>query len=486
MDNELQAGKNFAWSLFSQFFLRILGLAFFVLMSNLLGDVGMGQYNFISSFVIMWFIFLDFGASGHLYREWSKSPKTFNQIEDDFFLIFTLRLITVLILFVPFFFVNYFSNFRILLALVTFFVSTFLATYINLADAYFQSANLFKYPSIRQVVEKVVVIIIGSVGLFFWPRVETVFFAILLSQIFSIFYYFKVALPFKFKIIFDGKKILVMIKKGLPFLFITLFASLYARIDIVMLRYMGNFEAVGWYGTAYKFLEVAGLFSAILFLPSIFPTLSSLWNDEVKRQQFTDFFYKAFRIIFSSSLIITLFFIFFAPPIISLFFPTSFMPSVLALRILILVHIVATVSLFFNSLLIIQQREYFSLFIVSFGMVLNIILNLILIPKYSLYGAAWATVIAEVSNLLLLQHFSVWEKDKIFITKIMCISLVNILLLLGLKYSGQLNNFYIGVLSCLINIWLLFRLRILIKEDLVFFFNPIRIKFNSYFNQSEI
>src|SRR3989339_538411 len=482
MDNELQAGKNFAWSLFSQFFLRILGLAFFVLMSHLLGDTGMGQYNFITSFVIMWFIFLDFGASGHLYREWSKKPKTFIQIEDDFFLIFTLRLLTVLILFIPFFLVNYFSNFRILFALITFFISTFLATYINLADAYFQSANLFKFPSIRQVVEKVIVIIFGSIGLFFWPRVETVFFAILLSQIFSLFYYFNVALPFRFKIIFDGKKILVMIKKGLPFLFITLFTSLYARIDIVMLRYMGNFEAVGWYGTAYKFLEVASLFSAVLFLPSIFPTLSSLWNEEDKRQQFTDFFYKAFRIIFSSSLIITLFFIFFAPPIINIFFPESFVPSVLALRILILVHIIAIISLFFNNLLIIQQREYFSLTIVSFGMILNIVLNFILIPRYSLYGSAWATVIAEVFNLLLLQHFSVWEKDKIFITKIICVSLINVLLLFGLKYSGQLNNFYIGALSCLINIWLLLRLRVLTKEDLIFFFNPIRIKFNSYFN----
>ncbi|MFA6547760.1 MAG: flippase [Candidatus Magasanikbacteria bacterium] len=486
MDNELQAGKNFAWSLFSQFFLRILGLVFFVLMSHLLGDVGMGQYNFISSFVIMWFIFLDFGASGHLYREWSKSPKTFNQIEDDFFLIFTLRLITVLILFVPFFFVNYFSNFRILLALITFFVSTFLATYINLADAFFQSASLFKYPSIRQVFEKVVIIILGSVGLFFWPRVETVFFAILLSQIFSLFYYFKVALPFKFRLIFDGKKIFAMIKKGLPFLFITLFASLYARVDIVMLRYLGNFEAVGWYGTAYKFLEVAGLFTAILFMPSIFPALSSMWNDVSKRQQFTDFFYRAMRIMFSYSLIITLFFIFFAPPIISIFFPASFMPSVLALRILILVQIVATISLLFNNLLIIQRREYFSLFIVSFGLILNIILNLILIPRYSLYGAAWATVIAEVFNLLLLQHFSVWEKDKIFLAKILCVSFINMLILFGLKYGGQLNNYYFGILLCLINIWLLFRLRIIVRDDLIFFFNPIRIKLNTYFNQSEI
>lgn len=486
MDNELQAGKNFTWSLFSQFILRILGLAFFILMSHLLGDTGMGQYNFISSFVIMWFIFLDFGASGHLYREWSKSPKTFSQIEDDFFLIFTFRLITVLILFVPFFFVNYFSNFRILLALITFFVTTFLSNYINLTDAYFQSANLFKYPSIRQVLEKMIVIIFGSVGLFFWPQVETVFFAILLSQIFSLFYYFKVVLPFKFKLIFDGKKIFIMIKKGLPFLFITLFASIYARIDIVMLRYMGNFEAVGWYGTAYKFLEVASLFTATLFIPSIFPALSALWNDTNKRQQFNDLFYRAIRIIFSSSLLVTLFFIFFASPVISIFFPASFMPSVLALRILILVHIIATISFLFNNLLIIQNREYFSLYIVSFGMIINIILNLILIPRYSLYGAAWATVTAEIFNLLLLQHFSVWEKDKIFITKILGTILANVLLLLGLKYSGQLNNYYIGVLWCLINVWLLFYLRIIIKGDLMFFFNPIKIKLFNYFNQTQI
>ncbi|MFA7653864.1 MAG: flippase [Candidatus Magasanikbacteria bacterium] len=481
MDHELQAGTNFAWSTFSQFFLRILGLAFFVLMSHILGDIGMGQYNFISSFVGMWFIFLDFGAGSHLYREWAKSPKTFDQVEGDFFALFTLRLITVVIIFIPFFLVNFFSNFNILLPLIIAFVSTFFATYINLADTYFQSANLFKYPSLRQLIEKMVVIIIGSVGLFFYPHVETVFVALLLSQLVSLAYYFYRVLPFKFKLIFNIHNILSMIKKGMPFLFITLFISLYNRIDIVMLRYLDNFSVVGWYGTAYKFLEVAAIFPAVLFMPSIFPILSSLWNDSGSRVKFISFFYKATRLLFSFSLMITLGFIFFTPLLVSWLFPDSFMPSVLAIRILILAQIIGSISMLFNSLLVIQHREHRSLYIIIFGAIFNIGLNFILIPRYSLYGAAWATVIAEVANLFLLQRYAQWEKNWSIIYRMVFLGVFNALLLLILKYIGQSNNYFIGFALCLINVGLLFWLRLLKKEDLTFFFNPFIVKFNSLF-----
>ena len=73
-----------------------------------------------------------------------------------------------------------------------------------------------------------------------------------------------------------------LIIKGLPFMFFTIFISLYSRVDMIMLKFMKGFEAVGLYGTAYKIYDIAIIFPAILFMPSIFPILSRIFYSEDK------------------------------------------------------------------------------------------------------------------------------------------------------------------------------------------------------------
>lgn len=247
-----------------------------------------------------------------------------------------------------------------------------------------------------------------------------------------------------------------------------------------MLRYMTDYNVVGWYGTAYKFLDAASILP-VLLIPSVFPILSSMWNDPANKEVFMVFFYKIIRILFSVGLISTLVIIFVAPLLVSWLFPESFSPSVLALRIFILSQVVSALCMLFNSLLVIQHREYYGLYIIIFGAVLNIGLNFVLIPKFSLYGAAWATVIAEVFNLFLLQYFTFWKKDFKVITNILLISLINLVVLCSLKFLGQLNNYLIGVLVVLVNIFILLYTRTMTKDDFIFFLNPLIIKYKSFF-----
>lgn len=480
-DHELRAGKNIIWNAIGQVALRLLGFVFFIYLSSRLLEAGMGKYGFIGSFVVPWFIFSDFGIGGHLFREWAKKEKPFSEIEDDFYLDFTLRFMMASLVFVPFIIINYYINNEIFFPLILAYISTFFAIFSNLADSFLQSNNAFRNISIRQVLEKLVIVVVGGFLIYIRPSLNLLFIATIIGQLASLGYYYATVLPFKFRFVFDWPKTYRLARKGLPFVFTTLLLSIYARIDIVMLRFMDGFESVGWYNTAYRFIDLAAIFSASLFMPSIFTILSSLHNDEDK-QKFTAFFNKSVRILFSSSLAITLGIIFFSPLAIATFFPASFSPATLALRILILAQLIGTFSLLFNNLLIIQHREKIGLYIILFSAGFNIALNFLLIPRYSLYGAAWATVIAEVANLLLIQRYAIWPKNYSLIFKMVGVSVVNITVGLMLKYFGLLNNIFVGVLVLLVNGAIVWNVDLLRSEDIDLFFRPIKVKYNALFN----
>ena len=485
MDHELQAGKNIAWGAVSQIFLRIFGLAFFVYMTYRLQETGMGQYGFVTSFVLFWFIVSDFGAGGYLYREWSRGDKSIPEVEKDFNVVFTMRFFISLIVFIPFLIINYYINREVLLPLALFFAVTFFSIFTSLVDNYLTAINYFKYTTVRTIIEKSTIVAVGGVLLWMWPRLEMVFIAMLVAQFVSLAYYSFSVLPFRFRLVFNPARTKELILKGLPFLLLAFFTTIYSRIDMVMLKYMSSFDAVGWYSAAYKFLDLASLLAVGLYLPAVFPILSALYKEEIK-VKFVDFFYKSLRIIFSLGLLVTIGTIFCSPLFISLFFPASFGPSVLALRILIIVLIFGTFSMLFNNLLFIQNKEKIGLYIIIFSACLNIGLNFLLIPKYSLYGAAWATVLAEAVNLFLLQYFAKWEKDRKIIFKIIIVVFVNVLILLALKFVGQLNNLLIGTSVILLNIFILYKIKLLTIDDIAMFWNPVKNKFNNIFKSEEI
>ena len=122
MNNEEYVGKNFSWGAFSQLITRLFGLVFFIFMSYVLLEKGMGQYNFISSFVVFWFIISDFGAGSYLYREWSKGDTSIENISYDFNLIFSTKFFIALLIFVPFVITNWFVNRDIFLPLILYYI----------------------------------------------------------------------------------------------------------------------------------------------------------------------------------------------------------------------------------------------------------------------------------------------------------------------------------------------------------------------------
>jgi len=486
VDHKEQAGKNFAWGAFSQMITRVFGLGFFVFMSYFLLEKGMGQYNFISSFVPFWFVLSDFGISGYLYREWSAGLIDLDKIRYDFNLVLTLKLIMSVIIFIPFCIVNWFINQEIFFALVLYYIFLVMSIVVSQIETYLNSTNNFRLGAIRSIIEKIIVISVGGISLYIFPNVESVFLAMVISQFVALLYYFTGRFPFRPSFVFVWTYAFDLIKKGIPFALFSIFLTVYGRIDMVMLKFMKNFETVGWYSAAYKAYEMANIFPGVLFLPAIFPVMSRIVNLE-NREKYRNFLNSALRILFTSSLLLSIFFIFFAHYVISWFFPDSFVPSVLAMRIIVLVLTSSSLGWLFSNLLIIQKKEKISLGIIVVSCALNVLLNWLFIPQYSLYGAAWATVIAEIFNLILLQHFVDWDKDWKMLSRMFFVVIFLVAFMVLMKMLGLMNNIYVGSSLMVLTVLLFWGLGLLQKDDVGMFYLPFKNKFRSFFhNQDEV
>ena len=191
------------------------------------------------------------------------------------------------------------------------------------------------------------------------------------------------------------RRLLVM---ALPFAVANVSWMAYNRIDMVMLSRMEGAEALGLYGLAYRFVELAWPFS-FLFVVSVFPLLSRYYSsgeiDRLRRlfQKSLDVL-SVFVIAGATTLIV------FAEPIISFIASDEFLPAATSLQILSLaIVLIFVANLTYHTLFAVGKQATVA-WASLLGLVSNVGLNLFMIPRFGFDGAAVATVVTELVVLL--------------------------------------------------------------------------------------
>ncbi|MHB8580989.1 MAG: flippase [Ignavibacteriaceae bacterium] len=198
------------------------------------------------------------------------------------------------------------------------------------------------------------------------------------------------------KVFFEFDKLFLkgILKESLPLVFSSFMIAIYYNLDMVMLGYMKQGEDVGIYSAAYKIILV-GIIPFTLILNSFFPSLSKIGLK--KSLEFRNIINQYALFMFSAGIIVTSIVYFNASRIIEIVFGNQYNRAEAPLSILALNLMVISVNIFFGNPLIAwgKQKEYS--IAIAFGAVTNIVLNILLIPKYSYIGASLATLMAEVA-----------------------------------------------------------------------------------------
>ena len=191
------------------------------------------------------------------------------------------------------------------------------------------------------------------------------------------------------------KKIL---KEAFPIGFSVVMVQIYYNIDIVILGFLRENEEVGWYSAAYRIvLFVLGF--AFFFGESIYPSLSQISR---KNSHITKKFITAtLKIVLLAGLPITTALFILGPNIISYIYGANYYPSIITFQVLVWSILTVFCSIpFAYSLLAFGKQKYY-MYSVSLGALLNIILNISLIPRYGIMGASVATIISGILVLIL-------------------------------------------------------------------------------------
>jgi len=178
---------------------------------------------------------------------------------------------------------------------------------------------------------------------------------------------------------------------GLPFALAFVITTIYFKIDVPILDFFKGDEEVGLYGAAYK------PFEALLFIPLsmfnvVFPILAVYHREASGRVSWAVAkFYKSLLML-GWPITIGLFLLAGAFQTIYVF-PRS-APS---LRILALGVVFMFVSNAFIAALNAVDRQVMFTWAALGSMIVNVLLNLVLIPAYGYLGASWATVLTEIA-----------------------------------------------------------------------------------------
>ncbi len=429
--------KNTAWLSVSEFITRFFTISLTIFIARILGAENYGLLSFAISYTGLFSVLSDFGIQTIIIREINQKEEAKNELGAVLWLKIILGIIVLVFIIGSSFFIK---NNAAQLMVVIFAAVVFINTVSSFFTAIFQAFQKMEYIAITEISKAVTLFVGGFLVLFIRPDINFIAYIYFLSAFLGFIIILFIAkrlsvLPLP---VLDRKIVKKYLSLSWPLALSTVFITIYAQIDSVMMGFWGMIKEVGWYQAADKITNFV-IFPGVILGTVFYPALSQAYSKG------KDYFQKIID-SFSEALI------FFAFPIvvgglllsrriIISFYSEEFLPSILAFQILIFTSGLTLFIILINYVLNTAGHQKKIFYITGSTALLDIILNFILIPKYSLYGAAVATLISYI--FLFLFGFIVLKRININIMsslRTIFISILAVSIMAVFLYSGTIQN----------------------------------------------
>ena len=267
-----------------------------------------------------------------------------------------------------------------------------------------------------------------------------------------------------------------VIKSSAPYVLILLFMTAYNKLDGVMLGSFiddHNYQA-GLYATAYRFYDAAnmiGYMFAALLLPMFAANVAQRSNLKILMEV-------GLKYVVISAVIIILSCFYYGDIIMKIMFDDYTSEFFLVLRILITSYLMVAIAYIFGTMLVACGKVNTLNYIFGIGLLVNIVLNIFLIPRYQAIGAALSTLITQsfvmIGQVLLVRmelKMGIQMKE---IFRLLLFTCLSILVFLGFKSTSAGHWYLILGISILICLLLSFILKILDKDEIIYIFRKDR------------
>ncbi len=395
--------KNSLLPMATSLLMKLIDLAFALLSLRVLGPTGTGQYGWAITVWLLANTVTDFGLGILVTREVSRDRAQANRFLTNTailrVLLWAASLVPVALLagiYYIFFDLTVNTATALALLIIGMLPSSLAASLAFLFNAY----EKFEYRIAVDFTTRLLAVALGVVALvagFGFVGLATV---AIVTNIFTLaaFWYLVRAILFKPQFEPDRQLVRWMFFESFPLMLNNLLSSLFFRIDILILKPFKGDAVVGYYQTAYKFID------ALNFIPSnftlaIFPVLSRMAANA--KDAMLRAYVLSLKILLWIALPITVGTMFIARELILFFGGEAYLPeSAIALQVLIWFLPFSFINSVTHYVLIAlgQQRFLTRAFII--GVTFNVIANLMAIPPLSYVGAAGVTIFSEMVLLI--------------------------------------------------------------------------------------
>ena len=404
--------KDFVFNLCLLIFLNLLVKPFWMLgvdvgVQNSVGAESYGLYFSIFNFTMLFSMVLDMGTTNFNNRNIARNTQLLDKHLSSLII---LRLLLGVVFFVVIFTVALMIGYRGFQLKLLFWIglNQFLNAFLLYVRSNISALLMFKTDSVISVTDRLLMILFC--GLLLWGNITDEPFRIewfVWSQTAAYLITIAIALAIVLRkaslrrLRWNTAFFLVIIKKSLPYALITLLMASYYRIDSVLLerllpRDIAAAQA-GVYASAFRLLDalvmIAYLFSVIL-LPLFAKMLKQ--KEDVVPVVRTSF---SFLFLFSVSAVVILFM--YREPVMQLLYTEHIEESVAVFGFIIFGLIPISMNYLFGTLLTANGSMKVLNITAAVGIVINVAVNLLLIPRMQACGSAVASFCTQSAVAIL-------------------------------------------------------------------------------------
>lgn len=367
-----------------------------VLLTRLLGVEDFGKLTFALSFVILFSILPDIGISTLAIREVAKNKEDALKyllngvVSKLIFSIIAFCLLSAVINVMH-------SSASVIHVVYILGLWMIIDSFSYFAYSFFRAFEKMEYEAYLNAVEKAILLalVFAAYRLHFeLMHVACIFLAVSAAKLLLGMYFTSIVIKpvLSMQVVLNIKFCKEMLKESWPFALMAVFGMIYFRIDTVMLEMMKGSYAVGLYNAAHKLME--GLtFIPQMFTAALFPAFSNLYV--TSREKLVLGYEKGFKILFIVALPVALGGTLLSKNIVLFMYGSDFAGSAAALQVLLWALFFVFLNFIIGTVLNSINRQRLLTLNTAVCMVINFILNLALIPKYSFVGAGVATIATE-------------------------------------------------------------------------------------------
>ncbi len=384
--------KNAFFILFSKFIDPLISLLLVVSIARLLGVSGLGQYSFIKATFTIFLVISTLGLDQLITRDVAKNKAAASTYLINLGLLnigFSLLMAISMSLFV------YFSDYPTEVVAASIIMSSALlaASFSNSVHAIIAAFERFEFNALLMSGENIVRVILAVMALLMGGGLIAIISIItatrFLGSMVGLLVIHKKLLPLKWQ--FDVKFLVRQIKSIPTFSLISIFSVIYWRLDVMMLSKFCGMAEVGFYSAAFRIMEIIKAIP-LSAKQALFPVKARKFSSD--HGDLLGLMNKSIRYLMIILLPLAVLITISADKLILIFYGDQFQAASIALQILIWTILPYGLAMMLANVLVTSGNQRIDLWANIFGVAVNFMLNLVLIPRLGVIGASLATLIS--------------------------------------------------------------------------------------------